>query len=517
MYSFLKNKGLHFTVFITGACVLVLEILATRILAPYFGNTIFTVSSILSAILAALSIGYYVGGIFAERTPSFQKFFTIIAISGVTVEFFYLIGASLLPSFGNALPITSGPLIFSITLFFIPALLLGMLSPYAVKLQSISLPDRGAGDAAGKIFFWSTLGSIAGSLLAGFVLIPHFGTDSIMHATGIILILLGILGLALLQRVSADNHILGIVAILGVGSILTASLFATPTHTYALYRKDGVYEKITVYDGTFRERPVRFLVQDRTSSAAMFLDTQDPLDLVYDYTKYYALYKLLVPNASHTLTIGGGAYSIPKAFLAELPNATIDVAEIESALPDVAQRFFNLPDNPRLRLYEEDGRRFLADTSTPYDVIVSDVYYSLYSIPMHFTTQEFFSLAKQKLSRDGIFIANVIGDLVPEPPSLIASEIKTFRSVFPNSYFFGVNTPEGQQGQNIIFLGINGEKLLDVHAPSLTENSNPILRSLSEHLIDPEMFNLDAHPTLTDDYAPVEYFTASVLQRSISQ
>jgi spermidine synthase len=107
-------------------------------------------------------------------------------------------------------------------------------------------------------------------------------------------------------------------------------------------------KKITIYDGVFGSRPTRFFQQDRSGSGAMFLDSDDPTDLVYEYTKYYSLYKVFKPDVRKALVIGGGAYSIPKALLAELPNAAVDVSEIEPSLFDLAKEYFDLEESPNL-------------------------------------------------------------------------------------------------------------------------------------------------------------------------
>ena len=169
-------------VFLTGASVLVVEVLAVRVLSPYYGNTIFTVSSVISVVLFALSLGYYVGGIAADRRPTLQWFFGLILSSGLVLLLFYFLGTLALPALSESLSIEVGPLVSAALLFLLPALLLGMLSPYAVKLQSLHFPNQGVGSVAGTIFFWSTLGSITGSLLAGFVLIPNVGIDRVLIA-----------------------------------------------------------------------------------------------------------------------------------------------------------------------------------------------------------------------------------------------------------------------------------------------------------------------------------------------
>lgn len=514
MLKLLKYHMLPAVVFVTGACVLIVEVVAVRILSPHYGNTIFTVSSVISVILAALSLGYYAGGKLADRRPSLRWFFGIILISGLVLLVFHFLGIIILPILSINLPLTSGPLFTSLLLFFLPALLLGTLSPYAVKLQSVQLPKQGVGSVAGKIFFWSTLGSIIGSLLAGFVLIPHFGIDHIFIATGFVLFILGSIPLMIFGF--EKKRLFQSLFVFIIFTVITLSA-AQQTRGDVVYSKDGVYEKITIYDGVFGSRQTRFFQQDRSGSGAMFLDSDDPTDLVYDYTKYYSLYKIFTPNAQDALVIGGGAYSIPKALLAELPNATVDVAEIEPSLVDLAKEYFGLEDNPNLYNYTEDGRRLLRDSDKKYDLIFSDVYYSLFSIPAHFTTQEFFTIAKEKLTDDGVIIVNLIGDLSRQQPSLIFAEIKTFQSVFPNSYFFAVESPERTDPQNIILVGYNSNKKVDLSAASILQNQNPIISSLPDKVINLDRFDLSPYPMLTDNFSPVEYLTAEVLQRSFKE
>ncbi|MFH1968078.1 MAG: fused MFS/spermidine synthase [bacterium] len=524
----LKYNVLPISVFITGACVLIIEIVATRVLSPFYGNTIFTVSSVISVILAALSIGYYIGGRLADRKPSFFWFFGIILASGITLLAFHLIGIFVLPALSSFLSLSEGPLISSLLLFFFPAFLLGTLSPYAIKLQSVNYPEQGIGSVAGKIFFWSTLGSIAGSLLAGFVLIPHFGVSEVIIATGVVLFFLGFFGLFFS---GGKKYLFKYLfkSLLVFIALFSASLYGSyATKGDALYSKDGVYEKITIYDGWFdpsplvkgegfEGRPARFFQQDLSPSGAMFLDSDDPKDLAYEYTKYYSLYKIFNPEIKNALIIGGGAYSIPKAILEDLPEANVDVSEIEPSLFNLAKEYFLLKDTPRFKNYTEDGRRLLNNSDKSYDLIFSDVYYSLYSIPAHFTTQEFFKIAKDRLNQEGIFVANMIGDLSRQQPSLIMSEIKTFESVFENSYFFAVKSPATTSSQNIIFVGYNSKKLIDFSAPEIILNADPVISSLPDKAINIERFDLSPYPMLTDNYSPVEYLTGRVLKKNLEQ
>jgi spermidine synthase len=510
-------------VFVTGASVLIVEVLAVRILSPYYGNTIFTVSSVISVILLALSVGYWAGGTLADRRPSLEWFFGIILASGLLLLLFHALGALALPRLGAALSLATGPLVSATVLFLIPALLLGTLSPFAVKLQSVFVPGEGVGRVAGRIFFWSTLGSITGSLLAGFVLIPRFGINRILVSTGIVLFALGFVPLMLLRakRARLGASFVALAILLG-----TAWWTQTPVaqallglrESNVVYSKDGIYQKITIYEGEYYGRPTRFLLLDRSESGAMFLDSDDPTELVYDYTKYYSLYKIFTPRVRNALVLGGGAYSIPKALLAEAPDAEVDVAEIEPSFFDLAKRYFRARESPRLHNYVQDGRRFLQDSPRTYDLIFGDVYYSYFSVPPQFTTKEFFALAKSKLSREGVFVANMIGDLSRRQPSLIMAELRTFQTVFPNSYFFAVDAVDRVNlVQNITLVGYNSSTKIDITAPSVTTHPDQLIRFLRYKALDVgRRFELSSYPVLTDDYSPVEYLTARVLQRSLN-
>ena len=501
-----------FSVFVTGAAVLIIEVTAVRILSPYFGNTIFTVSSVISVILAALSLGYYVGGRLADRYPSLNFFYGIIFAGGLSIIFLRLLISLFLPTLGYGLSLVNGPLISALLLFFLPSFLLGTLSPFAIKLQKLALPDEGIGKVSGQVFFWSTFGSIFGSLFSGFALIPQFGVNQIIIGVGAFLMALSIIALLVLGI--SQKLIIKLILVMAIGIGLIISLSSLTTKTNALYSHDGVYEKLIIFDSEFNGRPVRFFQQDRSNSGAMFLDSDE---LVYDYTKYYTLYQVFKPKIKESLIIGGGAYSIPKAILDELPDVNVDVAEIEPSLFDLGGKFFKVPDSKRLKNYLEDGRRFLHDVNKKYDLIISDVYYSLYSIPAHFTTEEFFKIVKDKLENEGIFIANLIGDLSRQPPSLIFSEIKTFQSAFPNSYFFAVESPKSLASQNIIFVGYNSNRKVDFNNLKIKESKNQIIRTLSEKLIDLNRYDFSPYPKLTDNFSPVEYLTAKILKNNFDE
>lgn len=505
--TFLKHALLPATVAITGGCVLVVEVVAVRILAPFFGSTIYTVSSIISVILLALSCGYAIGGRLADKHPNTDWMFRIIFLGGLSVLFCYGVGSLTLPFLSRTFSLSTGALIASLGLFFTPAFLLGMLSPYAVVLQSRLFENHNIGSASGTIFFWSTLGSIVGSLSTGFFLIPYVGVQSIMLGCGAVLCVLGILPTFMKERWLRAGLMVGTAGLVIVFAWGTSSAFAFES----LYAEDGVYEYTRIYDGEYEGRPARFLQQEFNIGAARFLDSDDPLDLPFPYTQYYRLYTLFVDDPKQVLAIGGGAYSVPQAIAVQEKNAQVDVVEIEPKLYPLMQEYFGLLDLPNLHNIVDDGRRFLSTTDTTYDVIFSDVYHSQFSIPAHFTTKEFFEIAESHLTENGVFIANVLGKIAPDNESFLFSEMRTFQTVFPHVAFIAVDDVHDTDFQNIIFVGWKSDVLLDAGNELISSSTDPRIQSLPDHRIDISTLGLEKHPIFTDNYAPVEYLMAKDL------
>ena len=292
----------------TGMAVLIIEITATRILTPYFGNSIFTFSSVISVILAALSLGYYFGGRLADRKPQDLTFYALIALSGFSVILLQILSLVLLPDLAYRLSMVDGPLLVSLLLFLLPALFLGMLSPFAIKLLHRAAGESRVGTAAGLVFFWSTLGSIAGSLGAGFLLIPVFGVSLIIIATGCSLVALGGVGMLYWTRRSR----LPIASMLLTAALLGVALakWESSDPPGIVFSTDGLYEKIVVRDIEYQGRTARILLQDRNINSGMFVDDGR---MAFDYTRYFDLYRLFSPGLQRALRHRWGRLFSPQS------------------------------------------------------------------------------------------------------------------------------------------------------------------------------------------------------------
>jgi spermidine synthase len=503
--------GLLLSVTLAGLAVLIIEITATRMLAPFFGNSIFTISSVIGIVLAALGVGYYLGGWLADRKPSAVWFFSLIVTAGFSVLLLQFFNAVLLPGIAYKLSLINGPLIVSLLMFFLPAMFLAMLSPFAITLLHAREADRGVGNASGLVFFWSTLGSIAGSLSTGFLLIPHWGIGNIIVGVGSGLVLLGGVGLLLTRKLPKILP-LGL-TLVGLASGIALGQIAVADDHSIVFSADGLYEKIVVRDIRYRNRTARILLQDRNISGGLHLDDGS---MAFDYTKYFDLYRLFTPDLKTALAIGGGTYSVPRSILRDSPQAIVDVAEIDPTLHPLAVRYFALPDDPRLRNHVVDGRRFLHDTAERYDLVFSDAYRSFISAPAQFATLEFFRLARSRLKEDGVLIANFYGSLAPDTRATIYSVLRTMRIAFPQVYVIATVGPESEELQNFIFIGhnvSNPDQRIDLREAAAVEFAYSMLQGVAALELRPTDALVNSHAVLTDDYAPVEYYAANAIRR----
>ncbi len=493
------------TVFFTGAAVLVIEIAAFRILAPYFGNTLFSTSSIIGVVLGALSLGYWAGGVIADKYPSRALFFFLILLAGIFSLLIQVLRETILELFGYSLDIILGPLIMSVTLFFVPSMILGMMSPFAITL--LAKDSLKIGRVSGSVFFWSTTGSIIGSFAAGFFLIPHFGISIILFTVGLFLVGIGGAGsLSFLRKHPTLFIFCAAVFAVDAAGILSQKSLAPGI----LYENDGLYHLIRVREGELGERPATLLTLDRDLHGAWFKDAGDTPST---YLDYFEAYKLINPRAARFLFIGGGAYIAPRNVLEDFPendSLRLEVVEIEPGLKDLAERYFGLPPDPRLLNVTADGRRYLVSREDgTYDVIFGDAYSSLAS-PPHLVTKEFFELASRKLSSPGVFIGNFVGSLDPGRNTLLASEIKTFQSVFSSSYFFAIDALQKEGLQNILFMGIkDGGFGADPNSFLDSPENDVIVSRLLPKRIDPEALPLEEAYVFRDDFVPIEYLTAT--------
>lgn len=500
---------LLYVVFFTGAVILAVEIMAVRILAPYFGNTIFSFSSVISVILAALSIGYWYGGRLADRLPQAANFYRLVAWAGVSVLLVQAIAVLLLPFLSALFSLIWGPLISATVLFFYPSYLFGLLSPYVIKLRSVQLPERGVGSISGEVFFASTLGSIGGSLLSGFVLIPHVGITLSMVTMGVLVSLVGVLGTLRQQRKKAV--FLAALAIVSVVFNLYTHQTSADLSFFqgdVLYVKDGVYERISVIDTSYYGgQPGRVLLLDRSFSSGITLPEGG---LLFPYTRYHALYRFFHPDLKNALVLGAGTGTVAREIHAQYPDAQVDMVDIEPVLFDLAHEYFHVPETPHIRGYVGDSRQFLHTNDTKYDFVFGDTYASL-AVPWHVMTKEYYMLLRDNMRDGGVYVGNYIATLDTIQPSLFGSILRTISEAFENVYVFAVTSRYSMDPQNIMIVAVKGTDGPRLTREALWKSDDYELRSFAGNFIPIDLAATPKYQLFTDNLAPVELYSARLL------
>jgi len=492
---------LNVVVFISGAVLMALEIVGSRVLAPYFGSSIFVWGSLISVVMTALSIGYYWGGWLSAREPSYGKLLILLLTPGVMIFFLPLLYPSINEwiasiDFGHRL----NPLIACSALFLFPGIFLGTISPYVIRLAATQLHT--VGSTAGTLYDVSTCGSIAGTLLTAFYLIPLLGVSNIIHILGVTLVCLSLVVVPLLrlQGVALSRAIATVALLLG-----SLNLIWTPvTWAKTLLQKDTFYHRIRIEE----DDEARYMYFDRTLQSAMNL--KDPTALRLIYSRYTSLGLAFRPDAKKMLIVGLGGGSIPKKIQKEFPNIEIDAVEIDPEVIKMAKEFFNVKETNNLHIHAQDGRLFLTRTPNQYDIILLDAYFTD-AMPFHLTTKEFFELAQKKLTPNGIIVANLISAVTGPSGRIARAFVRTQRQIFPQAYVFAARRPDHASFdtiQNVIVVATRDKQRLDIneivkHATAIDRGLFPDpIRDIAVAYFDKPL--PEDVPVLTDDYAPTD-------------
>ncbi len=412
-------------VFIASFCTMVIELVAGRIMAPYVGVSLYTWTSIIGVVLAGISIGAYAGGILADRFPSPKTLGWLLFFSGAGA----LSISPLTEAWGRFEIQTSlmlRILIITTVIFFFPSFILGMISPVVVRL-SLDRLDR-SGNTVGRIYAFSTLGSILGTFATGFFLISWMGTRNILLLMGAILIVSSpFFGGAFLKR----KIVLFLFPLL--------FLFLWSIHGQAFKKSHAVNSYFFEETDYFTVELKKMEEDDRTLEVIVldnlihsYVDLKDPLHLQYGYERVYGeltAWKAPAKPNFQALLIGGGGYTFPRYLATKYPRSGIDVIEIDPRITAIAHRHLGLSPRSRIRSFNQDARWFLMNLPKRqvYDFVFGDAFNDL-TVPYHLTTKEFSELIRELLKPDGLYIVNIIDNF---PRGLFwPSYVRTLQEVF---------------------------------------------------------------------------------------
>jgi spermidine synthase len=443
------------TVFATGAAVLIIEILGTRVVGPVFGVNLFVWAALLTVTLGSLGGGYYAGGVLVDRAPTPRLLGLVVMVAGLLLCPVPLIGHAVL-GFAERFGPRGGPLV-SASLLFTPSLLaLGMTGPIAVRLSTRDL--RGTGRGVGGVYAVSTLGSLAATLLTSFVLVPALDTQTILLGTATLLILVGAVLLALRRR---PWVLAGVLAPLLAS---TAPQSPLPHGIEVVDHSQSLYGLLEVIDDN--NRGFRLLRADHSIIGAEFMRDHSA---GFSFLHLLEAVQLLRPQAKDMLQIGLGIGSLPSVLARR--GIRTDVVEIDPGVVRFARRYFGF--SAPGQTYVEDARTFLRHCERRYDLVVHDTFTGG-TTPEHLLSIEVIKSIRNILHPGGVLALNFVG--YQDGPNAEASwaVARTLRAVFPRVRVFRDSPPDEHPDvpANLIFFASDGDLHFDAPTTIAFENSN---------------------------------------------
>jgi spermidine synthase len=530
----------NIVVFIASFCTLVIELVAGRILAPYVGVSLYTWTSIIGVVLAGISVGAYLGGLLADRYPHQATLGWLLFLSGLgafaIAPLTNLIGGA---EFQTSL--MARILLITTLIFFVPSCLLGMISPVVVKLALNNLEKTG--NVVGKIYAFSTLGSILGTFATGFFLISWMGTRSILLTMGIILVVSApVFGGFFLRKktLTIFFSLLLMIVLLGalspyLGAAVWPAKIARPSspldslgkaYKYAFepvleddtyfYKESNYYTiklKKTAGEegGSFETLVLDHLIHSYT-------DLKNPSNLEYEYVRMYEevlRWQAAKRPSFNTMFIGGGGYTFPRFISTKYPRAAIDVVEIDPEVTRVGQQFLGISEHPRIRTFNMDARWFVMNSKEEgkYDFVFGDAFNDL-SVPYHLTTLEFTRQLRALMKPNGLFLVNLIDSF--KKGIFLPSYLRTLEEVFGKGNVHLMTYSSNYDNLGIsTFVIVASPRKLDM------ENFTATIRKekgdgMICFVMPPERLQqyLSERPgfILTDDYVPVDNLIAPIFE-----
>lgn len=504
----MKKTYLYITTFFSGMVALAVEMSASRLLGNIFGSSNLIWAVIIGLILIYLTIGYSLGGKLADKLPDFKVFYSILMWGSLTVGLVPMVSRPVLRLSANAfdslnVPILAGAFIAVIVLFAIPVTLIGMVSPFALKL---ALPDaKDAGKTSGKLSAVSTLGSFIGTLLPVMVLIPLIGTYRNFLFFSTLLMIVASLGIVVYVGFKAwlRHSWMPIVLIL---LWIFGARGADKNTENMIYETESSYNYIQVIE----QDDYRYL---RLNEGQGMHSVYHPTELNYNgpwsqvlVAPFFNAAPHAMDSVKHIAIIGLAAGTTARQATAVYGDIQIDGYEIDPKIVEVGRTYFEM-NEPNLNVFIEDGRWGLEHSDTFYDIISVDAYRPPY-IPWHMTTAEFFEIAADHLTEDGVLVINI--GRSPQDRTLVNDLATTIRTVLPN--VFVMDIPDSFN--SILFAAreeTSWDNLFANYTHLFTTDVDPLLLeamavTLTFQQPAPEMTRV-----YTDDRTPIEWVTNKIV------
>ena len=487
------RRYVYFSASITGGAIMIIEILGAKMLAPFLGTSHFVWTAQIAITLVALATGYYVGGRLADSRPRLGLLYGSILGAAIYLGFSIVI-VEPVAYWCLKFKLATGSLLASAFLFFVPLALLAMVGPFLIRVITSSVQNLGGN--VGRLTSISTLGSFAGTILIGYVLIPFFPNSIIMYLTSGLLMAIAAVYFMVWERsgptVTAVGSGIGLGLLLGYGGITKEALVHT-SHTEELYRSNSNFGLVQVLQDN--DRAARYFVNDYliqniydpAEKKSMALFTYMLHDLARSYT----------PTIERALCIGLGVGIVPSEFARK--GVEVDVVEINPAVVRVATEYFDCA-TEKLNITIGDGRYVVNRAADhQYDTVILDAFLGD-SSPSHLMSKQSFEATRRILKPHGTLVINSFGEFSEGMNFFCASIDKTLRTVFKSVLIHA-------SGNGNVFFVASDQPELRIHTePSFDHVHWSVRRGAEGAYAGLQTIDPKAGIVLTDDYNPVEYY-----------
>lgn len=494
------------TAFTTGAVVMALEILGSRLLAPVFGTSLYVWGALIGVVLAAMSTGYAAGGWLADRRSPGAVLTVLLLCAGIWTLMLAGVGQPVV--FTVAQWTTDprlGPCLAGSVLLGVPAFCLSGVLPALLRLATADMGHLGR--HTGGMIAVSTIGSLVGTWGTSFFLLTWLGSIALVGALGVVLVVFGLCWWVWTGRVRA-LVVIPVVGCLGVA--MWFGFHPILIQSPAIYQEDSPYQQVRVRD----EKGLRFLVLDNTFHAIMW--QPDPIRLALPYSQMMMAVLGLHPNPQQGLILGHGGGSLAKWLQKFWPQLTMDIVEMDPSVVKAAEDFFEYTPGKEHQVFVQDARVFLRHTEKQYDIIWVDVF-ARHQIPFHLTTEEFFAELRNRLSPKGVIAVNLAASDSDLDRRRAEAVVSTMKTSFPHVETFSIPGPSWLRTKkgsaNLIFFAAADP--LNMRSP---EFANTTIELLNKGKMPHEVFtflsssqSLEWQPglILTDDFSPFNLLLGS--------
>jgi spermidine synthase len=497
-----KRTLLLLIVFFGGMTSLGAELSASRLLDPYFGNSIIIWAVLIGMVLIYLTVGYYIGGKWADRHPDDAVLYQITAWAGFLIGMVPFMARPVLlwsmRGFAEySAGILAGSLLGVVALFAVPVTLLGCVSPFAIRLAVKDIES--AGNVAGGLYALSTVGSIVGTFLPVLVLIPNIGTRNTFFLFAFVLLAISLLGIFWTRRLRALPYLLMPAILIVLMLVFPGGIIKPVEYGELLYETESPYNYIQVVQWGDE---VWLKLNEGQGIHSIYDPNSVLVGGIWDYfliAPYFNNPPFTADQVGSLALIGSAAGTVPKEYTVVYGPIPIDGAEIDPEIIRVGREYFAM-NEPNFNAVAQDGRYFLANSPRKYDVIAVDAYRPPY-IPFHLTTREFFAQAREHLTENGVVAINV--GRTRSDWSLVQALASTLKAEFPNVYLVDLAQP-GQDLINVLVVATKQPTRLENLAANAALMTQPLLQQVAGDAVSRAEEFTNPTVVFTDDKAPVE-------------